>query len=563
MYRLADPVSDAVNAELAEFAPVMRQLLVNRGITTAAEAHEFLFPDYTTGRHDPFLLPGMERAVARIGKAIAENERVAVYSDYDCDGIPGAVVLHDFFREIGFTNFEHYIPHRHYEGFGLNVAAIEKLRASGASLIITIDCGSSDVEAIAAANAAGIDVIITDHHEVPDIRPEAYAIVNPKANDEYPFMGLCGAGVVFKLVEALIARGTHTFVPGREKWYLDMVGIATISDMVPLIGENRVLAKYGLTVLRKSRRPGLQHLFRKARISQRHLTEDDIGFTIGPRVNAASRMDTPEDAFSMLATQDESEAGARVSHLEKLNNERKGLVASMTKELKKRVAEMTTLPDVLVMGSPEWRPALAGLAANGLAEAYRRPAFVWGRDGNGVVKGSCRSEGTTSVVTLMNAAADIFLEHGGHHMSGGFSVRDEHVFAFPERINGAYVSLGSSAAVEEVTAVDAQLSLADVNDALCAALAELAPFGTGNPKPVFEFSAVAPLRVEAFGKAKEHVKLTFEDRGRTIEAIAFFASPESFTAVPEPEKPITLIAHVERSFFMNRLQTRLRIIDVL
>lgn len=562
-YRLADAVPETVRDALSAYDPLTAKLLYGRGIESAVDAEAFLNPDYANGRHDPFLLHDMERAVTRILAAVENGDKIVVYSDYDCDGIPGAVVLHDFFRAIGHGNTEHYIPHRHFEGFGLNERAVEKIGAGGARLIVTIDCGTSDHVAISAANARGIDVIVTDHHEPPAEMPAAHAIVNPKVGDAYPFTELCGAGVVFKLVEALLARGGFSVPPGKEKWWLDMVGLATVSDMVPLTGENRVFAHYGLEVLRRSRRPGLQHLFRKARISQQHLTEDDVAFTLAPRLNAASRMDTPEDAFQMLATEDEVDAGARVLHLERLNNERKGLVASMTKELKRRMAELAELPDVIVLGNPEWRPALAGLAANSVAEAYRRPAFIWGRDGNGVIKGSCRSEGKTSIVTLMNAVSDIFLEHGGHHMSGGFSVRDEHVFTFGDELNAAYRTLGTEAVHDEERVIDASLPLSSVDDRLVRTLAALGPYGVGNPKPLFEFKEVAPAEVVQFGKAKEHVKLTFEEGGRRIEAIAFFATPESFTAVPRAGGPITLLAHVERSFFMGRQQTRLRIVDIV
>ncbi|MEX0918077.1 MAG: single-stranded-DNA-specific exonuclease RecJ [Candidatus Paceibacterota bacterium] len=562
-YRTVEPVPESVQAALSTYDPLTTGILHRQGVTDAAAAEAFLNPNYDTDRHDPFLLPDMENAVARILQAISENEHIVIYSDYDCDGIPGAVVLYDFFTDIGFSNFTNYIPHRHFEGFGLNVEAVEKIAADGAKLIITVDCGSGDHAAVAVAKELGVDVIVTDHHEPSKTPLGAYALVNPKAGGSYPFQELCGAGVAFKMVEALIARGGFTLAPGREKWLLDMVGLATVSDMVPLVGENRVFAKYGLMVLRKSRRPGLQHLFRKARLNQRYVTEDDIGFTIGPRINAASRMDTPEDAFHMLADRDESDAGARVAHLEKLNNERKGLVASMTKELKKRINELIELPPVLVMGSPEWRPALAGLAANSLAETYQRPAFIWGRDGHGVIKGSCRSDGQTSVVALMNAVSEIFLEHGGHHMSGGFAVHDDHVFAFPERLNSAYALLGEQAVVNEEIVVDGELTLSAVDEKLCATLAALGPFGMGNPKPLFAFPDVVPKEVSVFGKTKEHLKLLFDVDGRSIEAIAFFSTPESFTALPEVGKQVRLIGHVEESYFMGRRQIRLRVVDIL
>lgn len=565
-YQLHDPLSAETADALLGLNALTAQLLQNRGITDADTARTFLAPDYESGRHDPFLLPDMEAAVLRILRAIKDGERIAIYADYDCDGIPGAVLMHDFFAAIGYANVRHYIPHRHFEGFGFNADAVTALAEDAVALIITIDCGTGDDAAVAAAKERGIDVIVTDHHLPPaktDPNARPYALVNPKAGGAYPFPDLCGAGVAFKLVEALIARGPFSLTPGHEKWWLDMVGMATIGDMVPLLGENRVFAKYGLTVLRKSRRPGIRHLLRTTRTSQQHLTEDDIGFTIGPRINAASRMDVPDDAFHMLVAKDEGDAGARVRHLERLNNERKGLVAAMTKDLKKRISELAELPDVIVMGSPEWRPALAGLAANGLAEAYRRPAFVWGRDGNGIIKGSCRSEGATSVAALMQAVSGIFIEHGGHHMSGGFSVRDEHVFTFGDELNVAYRTLGHAAAVEERMMVDAAISFDDITEPFLAALAELAPFGVGNPKPLFAFRDVMPRSVAQFGKTKEHLKLVFDTSRGQMEAIAFFASPDAYAVPPGEGVPCTLLAHVERSYFMNRLQTRLRIVDIL
>lgn len=568
-YRNAKTPPPNITDALGGYDALTQQLLYNRGISTKDEANTFLDPDYETGRHDPFLLPGMEAAVSRILAAITQREHIAVFADYDCDGIPGAVILHDFFAKIEHEHVSFHIPHRHYEGFGLSESAVATMQEAGATLIITVDCGTADTAAVTAAQQAGIDVIVTDHHEPPQsddaepVLPNAHAIVNPKVDSSYPFSELCGAGVVFKLVEALIARGDFAIPTGFEKWWLDMVGIATIGDMVPLTGENRVLARFGLSVLRKSRRPGLQHLLRKTRASQQHLTEDDIGFTIGPRINAASRMDTPEDAFYMLATKDEADAGARVAHLETLNNERKGMVASMTKELKKRLTELIEIPDVIVLGSTNWRPSLVGLAANSLAETYRRPAFVWGRDGNGVIKGSCRSDGTTSVVALMNAVSDFFLEHGGHHMSGGFSVRDEHMYTLPAKMNEAYQTLGAAAAVEEVRAIDATLSLADVTGELVQTLTQFAPFGIGNPKPLFAFPDVVPERVTAFGKAKEHIRLSFPAEVTPYEAIAFFKTPDRFTVTPQEGVSCTLLAHIEQSFFMGRMQTRLRIVDIL
>lgn len=548
-------------AVLPNASQLTNRLLEMRGVTSAG-AESFLKPDYESELHDPLLLNDIKKAAERIKSAMEKGEKIAIYSDYDCDGIPGAVVLHDCFKAIGCENFVNYIPHRHFEGFGLNNKAIDKLADDGVKLIITIDCGTTDVESIIYANTKGVDTIVTDHHEPGEVLPPAYAIVNPKLGD-YPFTELCGAAVVFKLAQVLLSIMEHDLKPGMEKWWLDMVGIATIADMVPLVGENRVLAHYGLQVLRKSRRPGLQQLFSKNKVNQQYLTEEDIGFTIGPRINAASRMDTPEDAFQLLATTDVVEAGVKVEHLEKLNKERKTAVALITRELHDRLKKMPEIPEVIVMGNPEWRPSLVGIAANKIAEEHQKPVFLWGKDGNGVFKGSCRSGGGVSVVTLMNAASEVFLEHGGHHFSGGFAVKDDAIFTFGEALNKAFVDLGNEAAIQEELYVDELLSLSDVTARLVQDIKQLAPYGTGNIKPLFAFKAVTPRKVEQFGKTQEHIKMMFETDSGQLEAIAFFATEESFTKKPSVDYSQTVIGHVEQSFFMGRQQIRVRIVDII
>jgi len=545
-----------------DWSDTFRTILEKRGLATPEAIAQFLSPRFESGLHDPFLMHDMETACAIIQESIKNSDHITIYSDYDCDGIPGAVVFHDFLKTIGHTNFSNYIPHRHYEGFGLSVEAVEKIAASGTSLIITIDCGTTDSAAIIRANEHGIKVIVTDHHEPPKELPLAAAIVNPKLGT-YPFPDLCGAGVIFKVVQALIAKGEYAITPGQEKWWLDMVGLATIADMVPLVGENRVFAHYGLLVLRKSRRPGLQELLKRAKASQSHLTEEDIGFTIGPRINAASRMDAPEQAFSLLTASTNADALEWVEKLENLNTARKSAVAQITRELHQWVKELVNPPAVLVYGNPTWRPSLVGLAAAKLAEEYNKPVFLWGRDGNQIPKGSCRSGGGVSVVELMHGASEIFLEHGGHHFSGGFSLRDESVFIFGEELNRVYTEMGTEVLIKETVVPDASITLEEAFGSLRRELAALAPFGTGNPRPLFAFTHVSPSAVSVFGKANEHTKLSFAVNGRELDAIAFFATPKSFTRTPSPHIPLTLHAHIEESFFMGRAQLRLRIVDIL
>ncbi len=567
IYEAHTRMSEAESEVLARLDPVTKQLLFSRGVKTKEDAEKFLNPNYETDLHDPFLFTDMEKAVERILHAIRENEHIVIYTDYDCDGIPGGVILHDFFTAIGYTNFENYIPHRHHEGYGFNAKAVPQFVERNAKLLITVDCGITDHEATEKAMKAGIDVIITDHHEPSETLPPAFAIVNPKRDDAYPFKGICGSGVAYKLALAVLTRGraqgTITLKEGMEKWWLDMVGLATIADMVPLVDENRTLATYGLRVLRKSQRPGLAHLLRKAGSNQRFLTEDDIGFTIAPRINAASRMDDPEDAFHMLRSKDEAIAGTKAMHLEKLNNERKGVVASMVKEAKHRLENTMDMPPVIVLGNPEWRPSLVGLVANTLAETYARPAFLWGRDGNDIIKGSCRSDGVISTLRLMEGTPDSFIHYGGHHFSGGFAVTDEKIHTLLDELVLVHTRLGDILKTETITYIDNELMLSDITDSLIRTLRTLAPYGEGNPKPLFRFRDVIPESVSAFGKIKNHTKLRFISGVGPIDAIAFFRTPEQFAIPPEEGKTLTLIAHLEESYFMGRKEVRLRIVDIV
>lgn len=558
-YALRDPLPDSLGREFAEYPDLLARLLAARGIKTREEAERFLNPSYEGGRHDPFLLPDMERAAERVLRAMREGERIAIWSDYDCDGIPGGALLKDFFELVGFRNFENYIPHRHDEGYGLNVGGIEELARRGAVLLLTVDCGIGNAREVARANSLGLDVVVTDHHEVGPELPPAYAVVNPKrAGSRYPFASLSGTGVAWKLVEALLARGSFDLPAGKEKWLLDLVGIATIADMVPLRDENRVLARYGLAVIRKSRRPGLAQLFRFVRVPQARVTEDDVGFILAPRLNAASRMGSPEAAFRLLTSRDEREAGALAEHLERLNNERKGVVAAMVKEIRGRLAALGGARDVIVLGNPSWRPALLGLAANALAEDFGRPVFLWGREGTDILKGSCRSDGSVNVVALMSEAREVFLDYGGHAFSGGFSVSPEGVHRLEEALTEAYRAVAGEGCAPAPLLAEAELTLADVSEETYALIERLAPFGEGNRKPLFAFRDLAVAAARPFGKRGEHREIAVADSsGASARAVSFFAG-EGVKALA-PGDRVALVASIERSRFGRTPGLRLRI----
>jgi single-stranded-DNA-specific exonuclease len=578
--------------QLKEYPELLAGLLRSRGIATSEAAHNFLNPDYDRDTHHSFRMKDMEKAARRVLKAIEENQKIVIYSDYDADGIPAAVVLHDVFKKIGFDNFSNYIPHRTDEGFGLNIDAVKEFIKNKVDLIITIDCGIMDVEPVKLAQnnkSKKIDVIITDHHEPGSVIPNAYAIVNPKQEDcQYPEKVLCGAGVIYKFIQALIyvcrERGMIAKLPiGFEKWLLDMVGIATLSDMVPLTGENRIFAFYGLKVLRISPRIGLMHLLKKTNTTQRYISEDDVGFMISPRINAASRMGIPHDAFKLLSTKDIVEAGALSEHLNKINDERKGLVASMVKDIKKtlsqRSPEQVAASKVICIGNPDWKPSLCGLAANALKEEFGGAAFVWGRETGKEIKGSCRSDGTVSVVKLMQSIQEELLHFGGHEMSGGFAVSHEKIHTLQDKLREAYDKLlsvlennpDSSLNNPKVTTIDAKIQISDVNWKTYSLIEKMGPFGVGNPKPLFLFERVFVRNKKMFGKQKNHVELEFQNEKiegnaviskAQVKGIAFFASAEFLEKVPL-DQPINLVATFEKSYFRNEASLRLRIVDVI
>ena len=600
-YSVRPEISEEINKEFIKYPEILRKLLFYRGIKTLEEAENFLNPVFDKN-HDPYLMKDMDKAVERIFNAISENEKVMIFSDYDADGIPGAVILHDFFKKIGFTNFENYIPHRVMEGFGLKEESIDEFAKNKVRLIITVDCGIADIKESKIIKKHKIDLIVTDHHEPKEELPEAIAILDPKQKDcEYPNKNICGAGVAFKLVQALIKKniecgmlarknfnsdekfgglnidgekkqgspstllGATNLAVGWEKWLLDMVAIATVSDMVPLTGENRTLAYFGLKVLRKTPRVGLHKLLSILKIDLKNINEDDIGFMISPRINAASRMGEPEDAFILLSTNDEVEAGKMAIHLDKINNERKGIVAVMVKEIRKHWAKID--PDkkkkVLVAGNPDWKPSLLGLVANSLMDEHSGPVFLWGREEGKTLKGSCRSDGCVSIVEMMKDVEHLFLEYGGHSASGGFSVSLEKIDLLSDGLEIAYEKLSVKDTREKEIVADAVISIDDVNINFEKIVSQLAPFGMENPKPIFALKNIEISEVRIFGKNNEHLEICFKNNNnRKVSAIGFFTKPTDFSAKIEAGEKIDLLANIEKSYFRGREELRLRIVDI-
>jgi single-stranded-DNA-specific exonuclease len=498
-----------------------QKILLDRLNFSEKEQKDFLFPEYKLGELS--LFEDMDLAVKRIYKAIKSGEQIGIYSDYDCDGIPGAVVLLDLFKELKYTDNLHiYIPDRHDEGYGLSKLGIDELEKKNVSLIITVDLGITAIAEVADARSHDIDIIITDHHQPLSEYPASLAVVHPQKST-YQNQDPCGAGMAFYLVCAFLEKHREEFgiKEGWEKWLLDLVGFATLSDMVPLIGENRMLVSYGMMVMKKTRRVGLRTLFAEQRMDTDTLTETDLTFTVAPRLNAASRMATPMLAFELLSTDDRSRALDIVKELEKINNERKIMVARIVKEAHKKL-EARELPNIVVLGDLSWRPAVLGLVANKLQETYNRSFFVWGESGDGFIKGSCRMLDEHHAAYIFQALPEgVLLHGGGHQAAGGFAVAKEKIHFLEQELNDAI--LKTEHVVEEKNNTDAiPMNLGIVTVRHLQKLRALAPFGVGNPQPVFLFGDVRVVSTKMFGKNKEHLECNIEDTFGKAVAFNFF-----------------------------------------
>lgn len=573
-WKLRKAINQTADKNLKDYPPLLRKLLFYRDIKKTNQAKVYLEPDYNRDLLDPFLLKDMDKAVSRLLLAIERQEKIIIFGDYDADGIPGAALLAIFLKKINFQNFEVYIPDRHNEDYGLSLQSIENFSQNGVNLIITVDCGITDVAEIELANKKGIDVIITDHHLVPAELPPALAIINAKQqDDDYPEKMLAGAGVVFKFICAVLKTERFGLPLGWEKWLLDFVAIATVSDMVPLTGENRLLAYYGLKVLRQTKCLGLLILLDLIKIKPHNVTEDDISFMLGPRINSASRLSHASQAYYLLTTKDKDEAIEIAKHLEEKNRERREMVEAIIDEVANQI-EVDKLPAIVIAGSTDWGLGTLGLASSRLVEKYSRPVWLWSQNGNGVIKGSCRSDGSINTVELMSLAggSDFFANFGGHAMAGGFSLLADKLSELGPRLLSAHQKIKKAKTKTELL-VDEELTLDQLNWSTYKLIEKMAPFGIGNPKPIFLVRGVEIFSAKSFGNGGLHLELIFKKTtGEKISAIGFFLClPGEFDGqnghhfrgvnLLAGEK-IDLLVTLEKSTFKNYPELRLRIVDL-
>lgn len=508
---------------LSDYPPVLRQILYNRGYTTAESARQFLnaeAPETT----DPFAILGVREAVQRIENAIQNQDQIAVYGDYDADGVTATALLVNFLSGAG-ALVRGYIPNRFEEGYGLNNEALKTLASEGVNLVITVDCGIRSPSEAEYARQLGLDMIISDHHHPASEIPQALAVINPRQpGDTYPDKNLAGVGLAYKLASAieknLLAQGDKLPLEYQANNQLDLVALGTIADMVPLVGENRWLVRQGLERIRKPHRQGLLSLLGAAGLQTTRITATDIGFALGPRLNAAGRLDTALTAFRLLTTQNVSEASELAQLLEIQNRERQ----EITREIQTKAEQVANaIPGsqfLLFAADQEFNSGVVGLVASRLTEAYYRPAIV-AQQGPEFTRGSCRSIPEFHITEALDQCADLLEHHGGHAAAAGFTVRNTALDELIARMQGIAEQALANSDLRPTLRADMELPLRDLKPEILGYLEWLQPTGQSNPQALFVSRGLRVIRSRAVGREANHLKLTVTDGYVTYDAIAF------------------------------------------
>ncbi len=518
-----------VNQLSEEFGilPIVARLLMVRGIRDVAAAKRFFQPE-ASQFHDPFLLKDMDLAATRVAQAILSKEQICIYGDYDVDGAVSTSLLLEFFREVGLSA-TFYIPHRMTEGYSLNVLALEKIKAMGTRLVITVDNGIMANQEACAARELGLDLVITDHHQVGDELPEAVAVVNPQRRDcSYPFKGIAGAGVAFKLMTAVRSRlRENGYFASREEpnlsAYLDLLALATVCDVVPLKDENRYFVSAGLKRMAVTKREGLKALLRISGVDPtQKLDASDLGFRLGPRVNACGRIDDASLGVRLLTSQDPAEAFELATHLDALNLERRDIEKSHTQKAIAMVKENPSSNDRagLVLYQADWHVGVVGIVASRITDAFRRPAFLLARAENGDWKGSGRSVRGVSLIAALRECAPFLKKYGGHEAAAGVTLVEGNLVAFAQAFAQAVARQRSvQDLLKHELMADAELMLGQIDRRLAKDISRLGPFGAGNRAPVFCTEAAGVMTKRIVGI--EHLKLELVGPKGRLGAIAF------------------------------------------
>ncbi|MDP7293160.1 MAG: single-stranded-DNA-specific exonuclease RecJ [Verrucomicrobiota bacterium] len=542
-------------------SPLMAQCLVNRGVARKVEVSEFLNPKLKL-LADPFLIPNMDAAVERLWKARENNERLLIYGDYDVDGVSSTALLTEMLTELGWT-VQPYLPGRFDDGYGLSAEALEKcIEQFETDVVLAVDCGSTAVEAIEFLNERQIDILVLDHHQVSDPPPKPLAMVNPQLSDDYPnFQELCSVGLAFKLAHALVKRGRQEGLQKERdldlRQYLDLVALGTVADLVPLTGENRKLVRSGLEQLGETDRPGVVALKNVANVSK-PVTVFNVGFQLGPRLNAAGRMDNPDASLNLLLAKDRYEAEKAAETLNNHNDERRKIERDISTQAVESVRKRFDPKNdfVIVEGNMEWHLGVIGIVASRVMREFYRPTFILASDGDGW-KGSARSIEGFDLAEAMRGCDDLLNDHGGHAMAAGVSVKPGRLDAFRERINEIAKKTITPDMFQPPLKLDAGTDLSELTLVHIEEMSQLEPLGQGNPDIqllVAELTLSSPIY--RMGRDKQHAKFWVTDEHGACEVVAWNLKPED-----EPQDTFDIAVAPQINDFNGRRSVQLKLID--
>lgn len=545
--------------------PLISRLLIERGILGEKKVENFFNPEYATGIYDPFIFPQMEAAVARIIAAKEGKEKVVIFGDYDADGVTATAVLFEVLEKLGFIGVEIYIPDRQLEGYGMNIDAINFLKEKGGQLIITVDCGITNLEEVARAKELGIDTIITDHHHVPKKLPEAAAIINPHMSDcPYPFRNLAGVGVAFKLAEALFQK-IDPKNKEQLKWLLDLVAIGTIADCVPLLDENRVLVKYGLVVLSKTRRTGLLEMFKVGRIAIDENNIPDaqkVAFQIAPRINAAGRMDHASVAYNLMIEKNPVPARDMALEVESKNQERQKVTKEIVREIK-IIAENSFKNKKLIFAANEhWPVGILGLIAGKISDVFNMPTVILQKQEKEFV-GSLRSIPQINIIESLEKCSELLIRFGGHSQAAGVRVSHENIEKFYEKLSGIIEKKLEGKNIAPELEIDLEINADDVNWDIVSEIKKMEPFGEGNEEPVFLMRSIIIEDLRIVGNGSKHLKLALRAENgspKVFDAIGF-GFGDKFPDLKSGDK-IDVVFNLEQDQWNGNKKIQLRLIDL-
>lgn len=544
---------------LEDLGPVLAQVLYNRGLTSTADVYLFLEGELPL--HDPFQMKDMGKAVSRIRSAIRRKEKIVVYGDFDADGVTSTALLVKTLQALE-ADVEPYIPHRVDEGYGLNTPALLDLAKNGTKVVVTVDCGIRSVEEVEAGNAAGLDIIITDHHSIGDVLPPAYAVLDPKRTDcVYPEDMLAGVGVAFKLATALLkaARSQDSRRMALDETdLLDLVALGTVADLAPLDRfENRRLVQLGLKELAKAKRPGVYELMVISGIDPEKIIASNIGFMLGPRINAAGRLSSAMTAYQLLCTDDINEARSLAQQLQQLNQRRQD-ETTRAYDYARAMMKEDEVPLLIFAASTDFLPGIVGLVAGRLAQEFYRPAVII-EQGETEAHGSCRSIPELNITEALDQCADLLLRHGGHSQAAGFSILNENLPALQQRLMEIVTQKLAYQELRPSISIDSEVEIADITLALAQHLQLLEPTGVENPSPIFATHRLKVMDARTVGRDNSHLKLRLGNGSLPpIDAIAF-----GFGHMLNHLSPLVDVAYnLEINEWQNRINVQMNVIDL-